>query len=552
MRLLLVWGLLALPARAHGGVFRPPPALKPGDIFTPKKGRPTITKADGRAPTLSPWRYWWRLNRAPIMRLRKRLLERVVVTGKRRPTRLFDRAAVRKKLVPILLDALKDEDQAVRTAAAVALGKLEVREASPLLKDLYRKDQIRDVRESALMGLMLMRDPANRDWLRGVAKSQKAARRVRGLALLGLGFLKDEPFLLDVMRGKATASEPAATERELRASATLALGFCEDPALVLSFLEAMRDARMPEGVAGYAGTCIARLGNPIALPEMLKLINDSKRKVHDEARYGAAIAVGRLVRPDDETTIDLLGRKAQRDKDRGVRALLLLSLGRIGGDRAVTHIVAGMTKSEAPLRGFHYIALGLSGHAEAGPLLVDEFSKCKTPDHRSACVLALGLCGYRDAAPLIRAELAKRHPGFVEQGMVALGLLNDKAAIPLIEKIVAEIRVPMVRREGAIALALLKGTAAVPQLLDLMKSGKSTLSRGAVSAALGLVGTERCVEPLLAIYRNKKLKDEERALALASLGSIADPAAVSLLRRFSEDLNPYVICESAQELLNIL
>ena len=59
-----------------------------------------------------------------------------------------------------------------------------------------------------------------------------------------------------------------------------------------------------------------------------------------------------------------------------------------------------------------------------------------------------------------------------------------------------------------------------------MKRGKSTLSRGAVAAALGLVGTERCVDALLVAYGSKHLKDEERALALASLGRICDPLAI--------------------------
>ena len=85
-----------------------------------------------------------------------------------------------------------------------------------------------------------------------------------------------------------------------------------------------------------------------------------------------------------------------------------------------------------------------------------------------------------------------------------------------------------------------------------MKNSKSTLSRGAVAAALGIVGTERVVEPLLAVYRNRKLKDEERAVALAALGRIADPAPIALLRRLSEDLNPYVSCEAIAELLTIL
>jgi hypothetical protein len=130
MRTLLAVGVLAASAFAHGGVFRPPPQLKPGDIFVPKKGRPTITKADGRAKALMAWEYWWRLNRGPIVRLRARIVDRTVVTGTRKKDDLFDRPALRERLVPVFRKALRDQDQAVRTAAAVALGKLRVMESS--------------------------------------------------------------------------------------------------------------------------------------------------------------------------------------------------------------------------------------------------------------------------------------------------------------------------------------------------------------------------------------------------------------------------------------
>ena len=211
-----------------------------------------------------------------------------------------------------------------------------------------------------------------------------------------------------------------------------------------------------------------------------------------------------------------------------------------------------MRKSERGLRGFHFLALGMSGYEDAGKLLMEQWDRLKLATDRGACALALGLAGHAQAAKLIRTELAKAHPGFVRHGLVALGLLNDRKAVPVVQKILKEIKRPMVRCEGAVALALLRRSAAIPELLELMRRSKSTLSRGAVAAALGIVGTERVVEPLLAVYRNRKLKGEERAVALAALGRIADPAPIALLRRFSEDLNPYVPSEAVAELLTIL
>ena len=96
--------------------------------------------------------------------------------------------------------------------------------------------------------------------------------------------------------------------------------------------------------------------------------------------------------------------------------------------------------------------------------------------------MGIALCGYKPGAAVIREELEKQHPGFVQHGLVAVGLLNDRASIPIVAKILKEIKDPMVRREGAVALALLRQGAAIPELLELMRRSKSTLSRGAVAA----------------------------------------------------------------------
>jgi len=560
LRTALALAVLAACCLAHGGVFRPPPRLKPGDIFMPKIGQPTSTRSEARVRTLSPWEYWWRLNRGPILRLRGRILERTTTSGTLKTTGgggasdLFDRASLREQvLTPVMIEALRDRDQAVRTAAAVALGKFRATRAAPLLHRLYRRDNIREVREAALIGLMLMRDPEQKEFFRKVAARHEETARVRGIAILGLGFLGDKDLLLDIMRqerdGRLRGSSSAVDQ--LRACATLALGWAGSVDVVPALLEAAQDEDSPRGVAGYAGSALARLGYSIAVPELMKIL-EGRKKFRDEARYGAALAVGALVKSDEHAIIDLCGKKAQRDKDIGVRALLLLSLGHIGGDRAATHIVAGMAKAGPRLRSFHYLALGLSRFDDAGTLLEAAYKQAKNPSDRAAIALAFAFCGHKGGAPLLREQLEKGQRCVVPHVMVALGLLDDSLSIPLVQETIGRIKDPVVRSDGVIALALLRRSAAIPELLELMKKGKSTLSRGAVAAAIGLVGTERCVKPLLDVYRNKKRKDEERALALASLGRIADAESIALLQRFSQDINPYVICDAVTELLDIL
>ena len=229
----------------------------------------------------------------------------------------------------------------------------------------------------------------------------------------------------------------------------------------------------------------------------------------------------------------------------------MISLGRIGGDRAARHIVAAH-RTYNKNRGFLYLALGMSGSDGAGDVLKSMFQKIKNPSERGACAIGLALAGEKSAVEMLRKRVAKGNPGFVGHGMVALGLLDDRKAIPVVQEILKKSKDPLVRREGAIALALLRRAAAIPELIQLMKRSKSLFTRGAIAAALGLIGDHRAVDPLIEIYRDKKLQGEERAIALAALGRIGDPDDIPLLAEFAVDLNPYVPSDAVQELLTIL
>ena len=102
-RTILAILLAASVATAHGGAFRPPPG---------GGGDP------GGAG--SPWKSWWALHAERFLDLRARLLKREVITGPERRTDLFDRKRLREKvLAPIMLEALRDADEEVRTSAAV-------------------------------------------------------------------------------------------------------------------------------------------------------------------------------------------------------------------------------------------------------------------------------------------------------------------------------------------------------------------------------------------------------------------------------------------------
>jgi len=480
------------------------------------------------------------------------VLERTVITGDRTGKDLFDRAALRTTtLIPLMTGMLRDEDPELRTSAAVALGKYGAKEAIPVLLDLLRSDKDRQVREASMLGLALMRDSALAPRLREIALDGKEHTRVRGFAVLGLGFLSDGDFLLKLLTDREVAiggSRPSV--EELRTAAATALGWARLPSTVLPLLGAVRDGEMPEPARGAAAAALGRLGNPLALPDMLSIVGDGD--VKRVVRCGASIACGSLVGPAEEGVIDALGKKAHRDKDGGVRSLLVMSLGRIGGERAATQLAMGLSGCDQEDRGFYYLALGISGVADAGPVLMEEFGKLKNSSDRAACALGLALCGHKAAAPMLRERLSDNNPAFVPHAMVALGILDDAAAIPVVEGIVRGANDPVIQREGTIALALLKRGGAIDDLLGLLRESKTTWNRAAVAWALGLIGTERAVAPLLAIVRDKSRQGEERAIALAALGRIGDSEDVPLLAAFGLGLNPYVVSDVLAEAFSIL
>jgi len=505
----------------------------------------------GIGQTHLPWNTWWVQNRAPYLRLRARIRERTVLTGRTKTGELFNRKALRDTtLAPLMLRALHDRDEEVRTSAAVALGKFGSPAAVPLLLDLSRRDGVKQVREAAMIGLMLVRRPELRDGFRTRVLDRKDERRMRCFAVVGLGFLKDDAFLIDVLTGKQALGGPASTVDEIRACAALALGFSGAERSVAPLGSVALDKNGVRGARGYAGCAMGRLGHPLGLPDMQSLLRDGGAL--GQARCGAAIAVGGFVRPGDSAVVDFCGRKSLRDRDSAVRVLLTISLGRIGGDRAVTHITAGLKGNDSRVRSYSYLALGISGHADAGDLLAARFEHLKNPDERGACALGLGLSGHKASVAMLRKRLERGNPAFVPHGMVALGLLDDPKAIPLVQAILKDRRDPVTRREGAIALALLRRSGAVPELVELLRNASSVSTRGAVAEALGLVGNANAIGPLMEIFRDERRQGEERAIALAAMGRIADPEDIPLLARLAFDLNPYVVSDAISELLTIL
>jgi HEAT repeat protein len=264
-----------------------------------------------------------------------------------------------------------------------------------------------------------------------------------------------------------------------------------------------------------------------------------------------------VVQPNDEKTLKALGLTIRTGKDHfnGVRSLITMSLGSIGGEAAHEHLVEGYRRCFKDTRrygerGYFLLALGQLGKG-ALELLRAELPKLDHEGDRAACALAIALAGDRQSIPALRDQLTRSKSWFTSHGMIALAMLGDESAIPLIRDILKKRRESDVLEEGALALALLRGADAAPELLQLYDESRNVSQLRAVATALGLVGNERAVKPLLDTYRDKGRRPEERAMALAALGQMADREPVPVLLRITRGLNPYVASPTVAELLVI-
>lgn len=545
--------LLVSVASAHGGAFRPPPGQRPGDPFRPStpRGRTTTAAVKGSA-VMVPWEIWWYFNREPYLRIRERIAERRVVSGEGEGRVEFDRRMLRETvLAPLLLEALRDEDEEVRTSAAVALGKLRISGAVEPLKRLFRRDRQKQVREAAMVGLLLARDPALAPFFREVALEESCEGRLRSFAFLGLGLLGDCDFLGKALFDGETALHCGRGDlNEFHACAAFGLGLVKDAGAIPPLVRALGDRESHVAARGFAGPSLGRQRDPVSLPDVWTLLGN--REEDGVARVGAAIAIGSLVPGDDEERIGVLGRKALRDGHGGVRTHLAISLGRIGGERAALHLAAGLRECQQAERGFFLLGLGLCGTKEAAEILLEEFDRIRVANDRGACAIALALAGAKDAIPKIHAAVEDGAAGFLAHGVMALGILDDPKGADLVEHHLEEASEADVRRDGTLAYALLRRSGAVPALVKRMQKAKSTLERGALAHALGLVGEQSAVDALLKLFHDTTRQGEERAIVLAALGRIADAETPPLLAQLCVDINLYVICDAVGELLTIL
>ena len=547
---------LTLDAAAHGGRFRGPRGGTP-------PGLPSQPSGPGQSGgAFHTWLTWWGYNQFKYLDYKNRqAARRGPITGKKAQEKVDPnawRGPVRKQLTPMMMKALEDLDEEVRTAAAVALGKWRVKAAVKTLQKMRVKDDVQQVRESALLGLLLMRDPSLHDYFTGIAKDQNEKLRMRGYALLGLGLSGNEASrkyllaLLDTKNKKARRVLPknGKKRRELLCSAVAGLTYNADPALGPDLLRIAEDKRLSEEVRAYALAGLGKVGAKDMVKTLVKVL---KRDTSQHLRRSAAIALGVLATQKDADALDALQRGIKYDKDRIVGHYATMSLGQIGGPMAFTMLSDAYKRANKEARGFFVLAFGLCKEPGAAGVLEKVLSQSSDAKDRAAAGLAFGLLEDKKQAPAVRKAFGGAKDWMLLQTtMLSLGILDDKKSADGIKNVLITKKQVGVRTSAALSYALLRQWSAVPVFIDILRTAKSIVTLSAIAQVTGFLSSPKVVDTLVDLYKDKHLQRQAQAFALVALGSLGDPEPLPILVRMAFDTNYMIRSDPVDEALTIL
>ncbi len=585
-----------------------PPAGSPSGPSTP--GAAT---GGGGGPTgdLTSWTSWWGFRRDPFIDLKAAIYSAAPTTQsgtfplggeeKAQADTIYRPAEsrIRTEIVPALLALLEVErNKDIRTACMIALAKIgdDPRGEPELARRLagWLTDKNQEVAETAALALGILADDravpelahllADDDRGRKLVGERGVPDRTRAFAAYGLGLAgartaREEVRRFAVSHLSAALGSGGFSARDVPVACALSLGLVRlrpgslpgkdglpQPAsasraaqvqfLLGVFADRERDALLRAHIPGALGNLLedeerrfdVRVLKGEVARALIEALSPHSRE-WKEVRQGCVLGLS-LIGDGDADALDAEIRGAlEREADQGEilsRSLSLVALAEVAARRGagaepraavaeirrtMVQLLARGTTLSRPWAAFALALLERSLMDQGEPPTEDvgralrlALANAASPEESGALCLALGLVRDPLAAPLVRERfesLSEDEPkGYAA---IALGLLRAADAAPALRGAVESSRYrPALLREAAIALALVGDKDAVPLLVGELERASSLASQAAIASALGTVGDARAVEPLLALLRDESKTDRARAFAAAALGIVGD------------------------------
>lgn len=605
-----------------GGPITPTPT--PGDTTPPDYGTPSPDSAPQPTPdpgqgrgkarattaplTFESWRFWWGYNNDDILNLKAHIFANRTATSNplyyasrtdeqnRQPVERATQRAIEHQIHPALWASINrlTEHQDVHGGAIIAKAKsgrsTDVAAFYDILFNRYRNTQNRKMdfglqaTESAALALGLLpeldqksKEAVRRACLEAIADDSLRTRE-RCWAAVSLGLQRDReaiPAMIELLHKKHRYPDG-----NVPAGILAGLGLIGDPIVLDDLIEAFvdgnlygRDIRNNDRIRAFVGYAITKIGDPQALPAILKIL--SSRSFGRVVKRSAAIAAGVLgARADDELkdqAVKVLLKSVRRTaKDPSTENFAIIALSQIGTPRALHALMEIGERGRYGQRPFAALGLGTyvwyQRQADAAidhdmqKRIVDTLAKLsqkyKDADTKAAFMLARGLVKDAAASDELVKIVAKRGRNPVLRGYccVALGLLGDarndvKDALRLA---LSERSSKDLRRDAATGLGLLHDRAVVKTLLQELRKARSFAVQGQLITAIGTVGDAKAIAPLIHLLEDKGQPAQTRAMAAVGLGMIGDLRTIPALSRISKNYNYRASVTDMDELLFIL
>jgi len=425
---------------------------------TPAPGSPTPKMGGengrGRRPraaaSRSDWETWWQLNRHAYLNLRARYHDGAVVTGASRRTRIHrpSETEIDAVVMPLLSRMGRDPDCPVRPTALMAWARAARPQHAPAVLEAvrtYLRDESNYYRVMMIMALGVVGHPDAVTMLKAILADTKEGRRIlarrgaiaersRAFAAIALGQAGDTSAVADL---RAILKNNKKRLVDLKAACVMSLGTLardcgpEERRRVGSYLvRQLRASKWSDEVLAVIPTALAAAGDEARTVETAGPMLRRFRKPH-MVRQSSALAIGSVGAKATPRLVDILVATARRDPNDTARRFGIVALGELAaanpgdpesGEADPTHTAIG-TKLMQYYKGAF---AGRSVQKTDLPWLCLSAALFTRghPDHAAWVAQQL--------RPVARRASAKDHQA---AAIVALGLMNDRGALPMLSKL---------------------------------------------------------------------------------------------------------------------
>ena len=553
------------PAPAGGTTPRPAGATSrlpnPGGrgVRSPLTRRSVAARKRAAAPKLD-WEMWWSLNKWEYLHANELLRRRATESPDRSQdlgslegiellVRGLPEAVLADDVLPALRRALQDRYADNRLAATVALGKTQAPAAiAPLFQSL--RDDNAFVRQSAVIALGMLRQGQAVSYLAEIMRGSPQGARLMRRDRVSAGTRRHAALALGLTRKPAALKELLAAVDEEDAPFTTfvvsGLGVLGDRGAVPVLCRLITAPKTDPRIRQAACVALGKLGDrgPVVLRVLQQTLGEKSLGV---AR-SAAVALGALAQPEDASVLASLEKTVRDHSDVVARALALMAISRVGGERAWAVSLDSMG-TRGLVGGYAPLALAFAAKSvvssdgdaarqtRARSLIRRHGRRAKDESVRRACWLALGLLGSpADTDALAKIAKSTASPRERATAVAALGLIGDAPSVALFEELLDSRVHDAIRGEAAVALGMTgdrrESTARIAAVLD---GARNNWLRACCALALGLLDDAEGVPELARMCVGVDVPGDTRAFASGALGLLSEPDDLPVLYRYRAD-----------------